>query len=119
MLATLLIVHHCVVDIGALFVCCICNSKDMQVLRISVAVVLLLNVSLSSAQQADQIVSKVFPADIVCRRNSAQRDVERQESISLGGSETLLVVYCIASTIPTYITLTTMYCAINTNHFVL
>lgn len=69
----------------------------MQVLRISVAVVLLLSVSLSSAQQQDQIVSKVSPADITCRRNSAQRDVERQGSILEGGSETLLVVYYIAS----------------------
>ena len=63
----------------------------MQVLRILEAVVLLLSVLLSSAQQ-DTTVSKVFPANIVCRRNSAQRGVERQEIMSQGGSENLLVL---------------------------
>lgn len=70
----------------------------MQVLRIQVAVVLLLSVWWSSAQQEDQTVSKVFPASISCRRDGAQRDVEQaQASMIPGGSETLLVFhYCIA-----------------------
>ena len=64
----------------------------MQVLRILLAKLLLLNVPLYLAQQQDFIVSKVFPANIACRRNRAQRDVERQRIVDLGGSENLLVV---------------------------
>ena len=67
----------------------------MQALRILVAVVLLLSVSLSSAQQEDLIVSKEFPANIVCRRDGAQRGVERERIASIGGSETLLVVFIV------------------------
>ena len=47
----------------------------MQALRILAAMVLLSSVLLSLAQQ-DPIVSKVFPANIPCRRDRAQRDVE-------------------------------------------
>ena len=91
----------------------------MQVLRILVAVVLLLSVPLSSAQQ-DTIVSKVFPANIVCRRNSTQRGVERQEIMSQGGSENLLVllfVCYIYLTIISYMVLHNPSCTINANHF--
>ena len=55
------------------------------------AAVLLLSVLLSSAQQQDQAVLKVFPANIVCRRNQAQRIVERQEALEIGGSVNMLV----------------------------
>ena len=61
-------------------------------LRILLIKVLLLSVPLSLAQQQDSIVSKVFPANIACRRNSTQRDVERQRIVALGGSENLLVL---------------------------
>jgi len=65
----------------------------MQVLRILVAVVFLLCTALSSAQQSDQIVSKATPDS--CRRNAAQRDVERQEIQRLGGNAARLVAhYC-------------------------
>ena len=62
----------------------------MQMVRVLVAVVLLSSVVLSSAQQ-DQIVSKDFPANITCQRNSAQRNTERQQAVAIGGNETLLV----------------------------
>ena len=90
----------------------------MQVLRILVAMVLLLNVLLSSAQQ-DTTVSKVFPANIVCRRNSTQRGVERQEIMTQGGSENLLVLllYAIYLTIISYTVLHNPSCTINPNHF--
>ena len=63
----------------------------MQVLRISVAVVLLLNIALSLAQRSDQIVSKSFPANITCRRNGAQRSIERQ--LAGPDNQNLLVLF--------------------------
>ena len=67
----------------------------MEVLRVLVAitVVLLLSVMMSSAQQDDQIVSKDFPANITCRRNGAQRDIERQQALAIGGNQFLLVLH--------------------------
>ena len=56
-----------------------------------VTVILLSSVLLSSAQQQDQIVSKAFPANITCQRNSTQRNIERQQAVAIGGTETLLV----------------------------
>ena len=64
----------------------------MQVLRVLVAVVLLLSVMMSSAQQDDQIVSKDFPANITCRRNGAQRDIEQQQALAVGGNQFQLVL---------------------------
>ena len=60
--------------------------------RVLVAAVILLSVLLTSAQQDDQIVSKDFPANITCQRNSAQRNIERQQAMDIGGSENLLVI---------------------------
>ena len=69
------------------------QEEDMQVLkRLLVALALLASVHFSSAQQEDQIVSKVFPANITCRRNSTQRSMEQLEAVRVGGSETLLVI---------------------------
>ena len=65
----------------------------MLVLRVPVAVVLLSSVLFSSAQLDDQIVSKNFPANITCQRNRAQRNIERQQVLSMGGSENLLVKF--------------------------
>ena len=66
----------------------------MLVLRVvPVAVVLLSSVLLSSAQLDDQIVSKGFPANITCQRNSAQRNIEREQALDIGGSENLLVMF--------------------------
>ena len=61
--------------------------------RVLVAVVLLLSVMMSSAQPRDQIVSKDFPANITCRRNSTQRDVERQRITAMGENQFLLVLH--------------------------
>ena len=86
----------------------------MQALRILAAMVLLSSVLLSLAQQ-DLIVSKVFPANIPCRRDRAQRDVERQRITDLDGNENLLVLlyrmlyYLQLSYNPS--------CTINANHF--
>ena len=48
----------------------------MKVLGLIVAIVLLLSVMMTAAQQNDQIVSKDFPANITCNRNKTQRGVE-------------------------------------------
>ena len=64
--------------------------------RVLVAAVILWSVLMSLAQQDDQIVSKDFPANITCQRNRAQRNIERQQALAIGGSENLLVIlYCI------------------------
>ena len=74
-------------------VCDIFQENDMQVLRkVLVALALLSSVHFSSAQREDQIVSKAFPANITCRRDRAQRSIEQQEAVRIGGSETLLVL---------------------------
>ena len=52
----------------------------MKVLRLIAAIELLLSVMMTAAQQDDQIVSKDFPANVTCRRNSAQRSIERQQA---------------------------------------
>ena len=53
--------------------------------------VLLLSMGLSSGQQDDQIVSKAFPANITCRRDSTQRQIEQQQVLATGGNPNLLV----------------------------
>ena len=60
--------------------------------RVLVAAVLLSSAVLSSAQQDDQIVSKDFPANITCQRGSAQRNIERQQALAIGGDVNLLVL---------------------------
>ena len=65
----------------------------MQVLRVLVAVMLLLSVMMSSAQKDDQIVSKDFPANIACRRNKPQREIEQQQALAMGGNQFLLVLH--------------------------
>jgi len=63
------------------------------VLRILVAVVFLSCAALSSAQQSDQIVSKVVPES--CKRTQEQQDAERLEIQSHWGNVNLLVAhYC-------------------------
>jgi len=52
----------------------------MKVLGLIAAIVLLLSVMMTAAQQDDQIVSKDFPANIICRRSSAQRRIEREQA---------------------------------------
>ena len=49
-------------------------------MRLTVAIVLLLNVMMTAAQPNDQTVFKAFPANITCGRNKAQRKVERQNA---------------------------------------
>ena len=73
--------------------CDILQEKDMQVLRkVLVVLALLSSVHFGSAQREDQIVSKAFPANITCRRSSAQRSIEQQEAVKKGGTESLLVI---------------------------
>jgi len=67
----------------------------MQVLRIFVAVVFLSCAAVSSAQQPDQIVSKVVPESCHDQRTEAHQDAERQKIRNRGGNVNLLVAhYC-------------------------
>jgi len=63
----------------------------MQVLRILVAVVFLSCAALNSAQQPDQIVSKVVPD--ICQRTMAQQNAEQQQIQNQGGNVNLLVAH--------------------------
>ena len=63
----------------------------MQTVMVLAVVVLLSSVGLSTGQQDDQIVSKAFPANITCRRDRAQRQIEQQQALATGGNPNLLV----------------------------
>ena len=63
----------------------------MQAVMVLAVVVLLSSVGLSTGQQDDQIVSKAFPANITCRRDRAQRQIEQQQALATGGNPNLLV----------------------------
>ena len=49
-------------------------------LELTVAIVLLLSVMMTAAQQNDQTVFKAFPANITCGRNKTQRNVEEKNT---------------------------------------